>query len=99
MKKGCFLPDTIYVYSDRNFNHTGKGVAWSSDMRDIGGSLTVQQEQYNCSFKRGWNIMYQTGAATKTHNTSTTTITYTTEKPSGTSTMRWYSNCGGLVID
>jgi hypothetical protein len=65
---------TNYVYADRNFTITGK--------YSVQSKKTINYK-WDCSFKKGWNIMYYA------FDSELKNCTITTTKPSG-ETFKWY---------
>ena len=68
----CYV-DAIYIYADRNFTVKGK--------IDYGESVSYYEE-YNCSFKKGWNILYVIEGNFEGH------LLFTTKNTSGV-TLEW----------
>jgi len=70
----------VYMYSDRNFTMKGKD---ETIEEDEGVSITCSQE-YNCSLKKGYNIIYVTYDMKYNLPNMKVTILCTTQKPSET---------------
>jgi len=86
--------EVIYLYADRNFTVKGKYEVIEEDEEE--GITYSSIANFNCSFKKGWNILYTTYDISINLPEIVVKIKATTEKPSGINWVWSYGSWYGI---